>query len=223
MAIARARPFRLIASIPALACASSSVPSLIPTAERSELGAPLAPWLCQLILPAAALLESAYAADDWQRKERSRELMAVNALRDAGESILRGWLKQTVRGAVCLRVSGVFFPVFLSEGNRGLGDKMTATLQTVIGVYISVGESVKDVYVRLPVSTKTTTVDVVRALVAKNFGDQNPATFALYEAEYVQSMLVDPVRVSDFNGCLPQMRAQCTSRRSITSPRRTTT
>ena len=75
----------------------------------------------------------------------------------------------------------------------------TATLQTVIGVHVSAGDDVKEVYVRLPVSTKTSTVDVVRTLVAKNFGDEDPAKFALYEADYVKrACTFSPIFISNF-------------------------
>eukprot|EP00160_Parvularia_atlantis_P020391 Unigene8439_Nuclearia_a/m.25841 Unigene8439_Nuclearia_a/g.25841 ORF Unigene8439_Nuclearia_a/g.25841 Unigene8439_Nuclearia_a/m.25841 type:complete len:233 (-) Unigene8439_Nuclearia_a:75-773(-) len=63
---------------------------------------------------------------------------------------------------------------------------MSATLQTVIGVYVVTGESVKDFYQRVPVSTKTTVADVVKAMVAQLFGNESHQKYTLYEAEYVK-------------------------------------
>lgn len=62
-----------------------------------------------------------------------------------------------------------------------------ATLQTVIGVYISPGEGLKDFHERVPVSTKATVADIVKFLVKKLFGGMDHAQFALYEAEYSKS------------------------------------
>jgi len=64
------------------------------------------------------------------------------------------------------------------------GKGKMATLQTVIGVYISPGEGLKDFYERVPVSTKSTVLDVVKTLVKKLFGSEDPAKYALYEIEY---------------------------------------
>ena len=61
-----------------------------------------------------------------------------------------------------------------------------ATLQTVIGVYISPGEGLQDFHERVPVSTKATVADIVKFLVKKLFGGMDPAQFALYEAEYAK-------------------------------------
>jgi len=64
-----------------------------------------------------------------------------------------------------------------------------ATLQTVIGVYISPGEGLKDFHERVPVSTKSTVNDVVKFLVKKLFGSNDSAQFALYEAEYSKGQM----------------------------------
>jgi len=61
-----------------------------------------------------------------------------------------------------------------------------ATLSTVIGVYVVTGEGVKDFYQRVPVSTKTTVVDVVKLMVGKLFGNADTEKYALYEAEYIK-------------------------------------
>jgi len=54
----------------------------------------------------------------------------------------------------------------------------------MIGVYLSPGEGLKDFYEKVPVSTKSTVLDVVKYLTNKAFGASDTSSYALYEVEY---------------------------------------